>query len=345
MAHPRTTAARTTTSHASSVTILLVASLLLSSQGTAAAQDPLPYRSLKSYVADLQDSILQNAGLGSNAFRAPPAAQVIAFRLAIRQLLTGNVPSAISRLNALNYDVNTLNDESGKSYLIARERSSGFRGQGTYIVDLKYVRNVVVEAPHPIFDANTPEEGSEIFQALGARGLFIAGTHRCANKSIPSGCSGTTTACGGGSVSVRISDAPHFTQNFMFAAHRATLQLSPQPISLNLHGNSSEPIDVTLSDGTRITGSETALVQRLRKALLAQSITAGSCNWPPDGLTADNLCGTDNTQGRLSNGSPEACTTDAANSSGRFVHIEQHRNIRDNPAALIRALQEVLPSR
>ena len=117
MAHPRTTAARTTTSHASSGTILLVASLLLSSQGTAAAQDPLPYRSLKSYVADLQDSILQNAGLGSNAFRAPPAAQVIAFRLAIRQLLTGNVPSAISRLNALNYDVNTLNDESGKSSL------------------------------------------------------------------------------------------------------------------------------------------------------------------------------------------------------------------------------------
>jgi hypothetical protein len=131
----------------------------------------------------------------------------------------------------------------------------------------------------------------------------------------------------------------------MFAAHRATLQLSPQPISLNLHGNSSEPVDVTLSDGTRITGSETALVQRLRKALLAQSITAGSCNWPPDGLTADNLCGTDNVQGRVSNGSPEACTMDAASSSGRFVHIEQHRNIRDNPATLIRALQEVLPSR
>ena len=83
MAHPRTTAARTTTRRAGSVTVLLVAGLL-SSQGTATAQDPLPYTSLKSYVADLQDSIRQNAGLGSNAFRAPPAAQVIAFKAGYR---------------------------------------------------------------------------------------------------------------------------------------------------------------------------------------------------------------------------------------------------------------------
>jgi hypothetical protein len=167
MAHPRTTTARTTTRHAGSVTVLLVAGLLLSSQGTATAQDPLPYTSLKSYVADLQDSIRQNAGLGSNAFRAPPAAQVTAFRLAIGRLLIGNVPSAISRLNALNYDLNTLNDESGKSYLIARERSAGFRGQGTYIMDLKYVRNIVVSnlsgfgGTRPVHRRDTPMREQE----------------------------------------------------------------------------------------------------------------------------------------------------------------------------------------
>jgi hypothetical protein len=265
--------------------------------------------------------------------------------MAIQQLLLGKVSSGMSKLNALNYDLNKLNDKSGRSYLIARERSTGLRGLGTYIIDLKYARNVIVEAPHPIFDANTPEEGADIFQGLAARGLFIAGTHRCANKNTPSGCSGTTTACGDGSIPVRISDAPHFTQNFMFAAHRAALQLSPQPIMLNLHGNSSEPVDVTLSDGTRIAGARTALVQRLRNALLARSVKVGSCNWPADGLTADNLCGTTNAQGRFSNGSPEACTRNAASASGRFLHIEQHRNIRDDPAALIQALQEVLPSR
>ena len=64
---------------------------------------------------------------------------------------------------------------------------------------------------------------------------------------------------------------------------------------------------------------------------------------PPDGLTAKNLCGTTNAQGRLSNGSPEACRMNAASASGLFLHIEQHRNIRDDPSLLIQALQDVLP--
>jgi hypothetical protein len=103
------------------------------------------------------------------------------------------------------------------------------------------------------------------------------------------------------------------------------LQLDPQPISLNLHGNSSEPVDVTLSDGTRVAGADTDLVQQLRGALKARSVKVGSCNWPLDGLTAQNLCGTTNAQGRLSNGSPEACRMNAASASGLFLHIEQHR--------------------
>jgi hypothetical protein len=53
--------------------------------------------------------------------------------------------------------------------------------------------------------------------------------------------------------------------------------------------------------------------------------------------------GTTNAQGRLSNGSPEACRMNAASASGLFLHIEQHRNIRDDPSLLIQALQDVLP--
>jgi hypothetical protein len=322
---------------------LVLGGLLLTSQGMAIAQDPLPYTSLKAYIVDLKASIQQHAGVGSNAFIAPPADQLDGFRLTMQQLLLGDVASAINGLDALNYDLNSLNDDSGKSYLVAQERSTGFRGLGTYLVDLNYARNVIVEVPHPIFDINTPEEGSDIFQGLAARALFIAGTHRCANPDTESGCSGTTTACGGGSIPVRISDAPHFTGNFMYAGHSAALQLDPQPISLNLHGNSSEPVDVTLSDGTRVAGADTDLVQQLRTALLARSVNVGSCNRPADGLTAQNLCGTTNAQGRLSNGSLEACRINATSASGLFLHIEQHRNIRDDPSLLIQALQDVLP--
>src|SRR5262249_56442219 len=107
--------------------------------------------------------------------------------------------------------------------------------------------------------------------------------------------------------------------------------------------NSSEPVDVTLADGTRVAGADTDPVQPRRSAVWARSVNVGSCNWPPDGLTAQNLCGTTNAQGRLSNGSPEACRMNAASTSGLFLHIEQHRNIRDDPSLLIQALQDVLP--
>jgi hypothetical protein len=131
----------------------------------------------------------------------------------------------------------------------------------------------------------------------------------------------------------------------MYAGHSAALQLDPRPISLNLHGNSSEPVAVTLSDGTLFAGRRTDLVQQLRRALSARigAEKVKSCNWPPDGLTAANLCGTTNAQGRLSNGSPEACRRNAASASGLFLHIEQHQNIRDDPSLLIQALQDVLP--
>src|SRR5262249_49652720 len=139
------------------------------------------------------------------------------------------------------------------------------------------------------------------------------------------------------------SDAPHFTGNFMYAAHGATLQLSPPPVSLNLHGNASEPYAIELSDGTRRPASDT-LVNRLRCELRARSASVGSCNWPSDGLTPENFCGTDNAQGRLSNGSPEPCTKDGSSPSGLFLHIEQHQNIRDNPGVLIDALKKEIPA-
>ncbi len=306
---------------------------------TGSSEDGLPYTSLDSYVRDLKATI---PDAGSNAFVEPDPGEIDQFGNAMRALLTGDVDTARQSLDAVYYDLFVLNDESGETYLVAQERSTPFRGQGTYIVDLQYARNVIVEVPHPLWDVNTPEEGVAIFQAVGGRGLFIAGTHRCANPMTPSGCSGTTISCGQPSIPVRISDAPHFTRNFMFAAHGATLQ-PPAALSLNLHGNASEPYAVQLSDGTRRFADDTPLVNQLRNALQTRGVDAGSCNWEADGLNASNLCGTTNAQGRLSNQSVDPCTRNAASPSGLFLHIEQHRYIRDNPADLIDALQQVLP--
>lgn len=304
----------------------------------------LPFSSLDAYVRDLKAQIEAIANRGSDAFITPSSADVSQFGAAMQALLTGDIEGARSALNILRYDLYDLNDDSGKSYLVAQERSTGFRGQGTYLVDSQYVRNVVIEVPHPLWDRNTPEEAVAIFQALSARALFIAGTHRCANPGIESGCSGTTTSCLGPSIPVRISDAPHSTGNFMYAAHGATLQLAPASVSINLHGNAGEPYAIEISDGTRRFDGETPLVNRLRNALIARSADAGSCNAAEDHLTSSNFCGTTNAQGRLSNGSPEPCTVNASAPSGLFLHIEQHQDVRDNPAVLIDALQEAVPA-
>jgi hypothetical protein len=293
---------------------------------------------LSAYVANVKVKIPQS---GSEAFVEPSQAERDAFLGSMRDLLGGNSASAMSGLDAINYDLNYLNDEFfSKSYLVASERLTGSKNQGTYIVDLTYARNLLIEVPHPLYDVNTPEEGTAIFQRVGARALFIAGTHRCANPSTPSGCSGNTSACGG-LQPYRISDTPHFNRNFMYAAHEASLSLMEPPIAFNVHGNSSAVPDVELSDGTKDPASETSLVNRLRAALAARLVSVASCNWPPDDPASLTLCGTDNVQGRRSNGSAEACTTPAASATGRFLHLEQHRNIRDDPTLLIDAIKEV----
>ncbi len=309
----------------------------------ASAQGVLPFSSLDAYVRDLKATIERIANRGSNAFVAPSSDEVAQFEVAIGALLTGSLEDARAILSSLNYDLYILNDDSGDSYLVAQERSKGFRGQGTYIVDFENLRNVAVEVPHPLWDRNTPEEGVAVFQALVARALFIAGTHRCANPDTPSGCSGTTTSCSGPSIPVRISDAPHYTGNFMYAAHAATLQLAPPPLAINLHGNASEPYAIEISDGTRRFADDTPLVNQLRSALIARSADVGSCNAEEDHLSPANLCGTTNAQGRLSNGSSEPCTMSVAMPSGLFLHIEQHQYVRDDPSVLIDALQAVIP--
>jgi len=298
-----------------------------------------PLSSLDAFVRDLKARIPR---MGTGAFIVPFDGEVTQFGSALGALMTGDVEGARAALDPLNYDLFTLDDPSGHSYLVAQERSEGFRGQGTYVVNLQYLRNVAIEVPHPLWDCRTPEEGVAVFQALGARALFIAGTHRCANPLDESGCSGTTNSCGG-SIPVRISDAPHFPGNFMYGAHGATLQLAPPALAINLHGNDSEPFAIEISDGTRLFQDDTPLVNQLRNALLARAADVRSCNFRDDHLTSSNLCGTTNAQGRLSNGSAETCTMSASTPSGLFLHIEQHQYVRDDSSVLIDALQAVIP--
>jgi hypothetical protein len=132
--------------------------------------------------------------------------------------------------------------------------------------------------------------------------------------------------------------------NFYTAAHLATLTLKPQPVAISVHGSASEPVDAELSDGTSLPASADSPVIRLRNALVANGVKAGCCNWADDDPSRFKLCGGTNVQGRLSNGVVAACTEAAKRSSGKFIHIEQRRNLRDNPAGFLQALLDVFPA-
>jgi len=87
-----------------------------------------------------------------------------------------------------------------------------------------------------------------------------------------------------------------------------------------------------------------AAVNRLRDALAARGVSVASCNRERDDPGSLNLCGLTNVQGRLSNGSRDPCRVVAPRASGRFLHIEQRRSIREEPRPLIEALMGVFPA-
>lgn len=296
----------------------------------------LPFTDLESFLKELKENL---PGPNSEAFKIPSPVERETFRTAVLNLFQGDLKTAASLAAKVNYDLNELDDRSGKTYLILVERKSNFRGLGTYVVNMSYQLNVLFGVPHPIFDAGTLSEGGRIFQETGARGLFISGTHRCADTA-PSPCTQEkTSACDG---QFRISDVGHFTQTFFQEAHRAAFNLTPRPLVISLHANGNPRLaEVTLSNGTTKKDSRNTLVNRLRDALERRGVDVKSCNLQSD----DNhtLCGTSNMQGRLFNNSPDACQTEAEQATGQFLHVEQHKNIRLNPESLIKALQEVLP--
>src|SRR5690348_14378338 len=86
------------------------------------AQGVLPFSTLDAYVRDVKATIERIANRGSNAFVAPPSDEVAQFGAAIGALMTGSIDDARALLDPLNYDLYTLIDDSGHSYLVAQER-------------------------------------------------------------------------------------------------------------------------------------------------------------------------------------------------------------------------------
>ena len=284
-------------------------------------------------------------GSSSEGFVKPTATDLQRWRGLITTFVAGDYQQASDLVasNFPSYQLIHFTDTglSNQTYYLLRESFPVTNGWGTVVVRPDFERNLCIESPHPVFDINTDTEGADIFRRTGARFFILAGTHRCANVE-HSPCDGTTTACGDGAY--HVSDPAHFVNATFQVTHETLVAGQPQLYTFNLHGNSSTSCeDLFLSNG-RLAGPAHPILFNLKTNLLAQ----GGLTVAIAGVDASTctLTGGDNVQGRFSNGSASPCSQAAATTTGYFIHIEQHRVVRDNVseyAKLIHAITTAVP--
>ena len=214
---------------------------------------------------------------------------------------------------ALNYYVDR-GDDYAMSYLLREQRPTQ-NGWGLYAFRVDSTSNIIIEAPHPRYDRRTPTVALDIYRALDARALLIAGAHRNANRD--------------GS-----ADVAHAPESIFQSVHIALSQEiqteSGDVIILQIHGFHSSNHEgypqVVFGLGEKPLPKEVAIAQKIKEALSVQGISAGICT----GVESDliDLCAKTNVQGSVTK-------------EGAFIHIELDETIRKHDDALVAALVQV----
>ncbi len=225
---------------------------------------------------------------------------------------TSRVAGLLSRNNyRLSYYVDQ-GDAYAVSYLL-REQKPIQKGWGLYAFRMNSKSNIIIEAPHPLYDKRTPSVALDLYRALNARALLIAGAHRNANSD--------------GS-----ADAAHATESIFESVHETLTneiqRSSGHVIVLQIHGfHSTKHVgypQVVFGFGKETDPAELSLGQDLEKTFNQQSIKVGVCT----GNDWKDLCGTKNLQASSMNG-------------GMFIHIELDEELRKHDAAIVAALVQV----
>jgi murein DD-endopeptidase MepM/ murein hydrolase activator NlpD len=290
------------------------------------------YGSLSTKVDSLINAI--PTGNGTDEYQVPTSGQLTQWGTVITKILQNDYSGANTDASALGYQIIQFVDTTTTprvTYYVLEKSTSSTNYWGSYFFNPAPQRpKIAIAAPHEIYDLNTGKQARLIFMKTGARAFFLNGTHRC-NSSSFTACSGTTTACSDTSAKYRASDQAH-TATGMF---QKTTEIMRSNISglylIQPHGFSKDSGDpsIIMSNGTRYTPSPDYLIA-LRDNLLTIDATLTFKIAHVD-LTWTKLVATENTQGRLINGSSNPCTYGASSTTGRFLHLEQaYSGLRDS---------------
>jgi len=276
---------------------------------------------LNSIVDDLP-------GSNGNDYQVPATADLNTWANTLAYVFNSQIEPANDLANTLNYQIVDFIDttlQSNNRFYIIEEKKPQSKYWGTYVISVAPLCDkLVIQAPHPKYDSNTGYQAVFCFKRLQAKALFISGTHRCNNSQL-SDCSGTTSVCGSSSP-YRVSDNAHNTNSIF---HRTTGELFnnfDNTVFVQLHGFGKKDDDpyVIMSNGTRVTPTvdyNTLIKNGLLQADASLTFKIANIN-----TSWNRLIAFTNVQGRYINNSSDACTENASNSEGRFVHIEQERS-------------------
>jgi hypothetical protein len=164
---------------------LLIAAALVAAASTIATATEI--KTERGRLQDLivrlasSDYVLGEPGSDSRPY-VDPTPVLHAFRHLAAALAWGDVQDAALEAAKLDYEVVKFVDATTQhDYYVLREdlsQGQASRGWGSYIFNPAGRINAVVEVPHPLADAQTPEIGGAVFELAGARGYLLAGAHR-----------------------------------------------------------------------------------------------------------------------------------------------------------------------
>ena len=280
---------------------------------------PVLEGTLMNQVTRLEKDLPRAATEG---FTIPEDAEMTAFSDIPADLREGRLELALTSAQANAYELfwyTDRNDKGAVSYLL-READPSRKGWGVYAFRVATESSLIVEAPHPLADADTPSVSVAIYRDLNARALLIAGAHRDANRD--------------GS-----ADAAHDPQTVFQAIHeselRQSLSSTDSAIVLQIHGfaASSHPaypqVIVSYEHGRDINPANLVQGQLIEsaivKALQQRGVEAGTCG----GGQWRDLCGSTNIQA-------------STMSQGLFIHLELDDSVRREDKQLRAALADAL---
>ncbi len=276
------------------------------------------------------------------------------FEAVLALAMSGSWEEAFAAADLFGYEVvEFLDTVTGETFHLLRERfvpgEVSFTGGGVFAFfsGSGVWPNLVIEIPHPVADSNTLEQGALALPDVRPRVLAIAGAHRNNHLSV--------STCDSGDATYRISDVAHHPDNFFHTAHVWLEANLAEMRTVQFHGFCCPGVgdyfdladDCVMTNGFDAVPGVTDFGRIWGERIAVQNFLADGVDLTTVaqfGEDTDHLGGTNNLQGRVGNGVAVGveCNTPALSASGRFHHLEQDPDVREEPQHILDAMKEAL---